>query len=481
MKAKLTAMLLAACAMLGAWAEASAHERVQLWEGGPYWATTNIGAENPEDYGLYFWWGDTTGFSLSGTTFDSSNCPTYNKSIETLQSEGWIVSKDGTNVLAPSHDAAHVKWGGSWRMPTYQELSDLYNKCDWSWKQMNGVNGWVVSGRGAYSSNSIFLPAAGSSLSYAGSGGSYWSSVPYPDYDYATELHFSSCCRYMDYSSRYGGRSVRPVHGFGTSTPTPAPSLCYQMLNEDEITEPYAAPNVVKLAGAVYSGCDVVGIVELKLGKVNVKKGSSKVSGSVTTLDGKKYAAKGVAVTGIDGTTPATVSFDVKGLGTLAVTIGGEQFAGSLGGTYHVQTADVGGAWAGGSAVAAVEPGDLSVFTGTVLSEFLPTNEVVEVSGGKWKFAKAASVKWAKPKGASEKELIVDTSKGKNLSGLKLTYTPKKGTFKGSFNVYALEGPGSATKLQKYKLNVSGVVVGGVGYGVATCKKPSLTWSVMVE
>ena len=130
----------------------------------------------------------------------------------------------------------------------------------------------------------------------------------------------------------------------------------------------------------------------------------------------------------------------------------------------------------------AVEPGDLSVFAGTALAEFLPTNEVAAVSGGKWNFAKAASVKWAKPKGASEKELVVDTSKGKtNLSGLKLSYTPKKGTFKGSFNVYVLEGSGAATKLKKYKLNVSGVVVGGVGYGVATSKKPAFSWPMTVE
>ena len=259
------------------------------------------------------------------------------------------------------------------------------------------------------------------------------------------------------------------------------PTTCYAMLDGADVVAPYEAPKAVTLSGVAYDGCDVVGIVELKLGKVNAKKQTSKVSGSVTTLDGKKHSAKAVTVAGIDGTAPATVALEVKSLGTMAVIIGGTQFAGTLGGTYHVQSADVGGAWAGGSAVAAVEPGDLSVFAGNVLSDFLPTNEVVEVSGGKWKFAKAASVKWAKPKGASEKELIVDTSKGKNLSGLKLTYTPKKGTFKGSFNVYALEGSGSATKLKKYKLNVSGVVVGGVGYGVATCKKPSLTWSVMVE
>ena len=57
----------------------------------------------------------------------------------------------------------------------------------------------------------------------------------------------------------------------------------------------------------------------------------------------------------------------------------------------------------------------------------------------------------------------------------------KKGTFKGSFKVYALEGAGKSTKLKKYSFNVTGVVVDGAGYGVATCKKPSVSWSVTVE
>ena len=82
----------------------------------------------------------------------------------------------------------------------------------------------------------------------------------------------------------------------------------------------------------------------------------------------------------------------------------------------------------------------------------------------------------------SGKGLVVDTSAGKtNLSGLKLTYTPKKGTFKGSFKVYALEGAGKATKLKKYTVNVSGVVVGSVGYGTATCKKTAASWPVTVK
>lgn len=208
-----------------------AHEKVQLWEGGPYWATTNIGAENPEDSGYYFWWGDTVGYrregnawvatdgSSSNFSFGSSNTPTYNKSIATLQSEGWIVSKDGTYVLAPEHDAAQVQWGGGWRMPTYQELDDLcYNKCDWTWTTQNGVNGYVVRGRGDYASNSIFLPCAGygygTSLYTSGSYGYYWSSVPLSDYKGSWSLYFGSGDHGTNYDYRYYGQSVRPVQGF---------------------------------------------------------------------------------------------------------------------------------------------------------------------------------------------------------------------------------------------------------------------------
>ena len=210
-----------------------AHEKVQLWEDGPYWATTNIGAENPEDYGYYFWWGDTVGYrregnawvatdgSSSNFSFGSGNTPTYNKTPATLQSEGWVVSENGTYVLAPEHDAAQVQWGGGWRMPTYQELYDLcYNKCDWTWTTQNGVNGYVVRGRGDYASASIFLPCAGdgygTSLNGSGSYGRYWSSVPLSDNSYYSwYLGFISGYRYVDYDYyRSDGFSVRPVQGF---------------------------------------------------------------------------------------------------------------------------------------------------------------------------------------------------------------------------------------------------------------------------
>ena len=260
----------------------------------------------------------------------------------------------------------------------------------------------------------------------------------------------------------------------------------------DDIRDAYAAPKAVTLQGVAYDdGGEVIGIVELKLGKVNVRKGTSRVSGSFTGLDGKKIALKAVNVTGIDGTSPVSVSMEVKNVGTMAVTIGGTQFAGSLG-DLHVQSGAVGGDWTGSGATVGVDADDVSMFAGTVLTDFLPDSERAETARGKWVFDKAALVKWAKPKkGAglskfydevSGKDLIVDETKGKtNRSGLKVAYTPKKGTFKGSFKVYALEGAGKKTKLKKYTVRVTGLVVNDVGYGVATCKKPSVSWSVTVR
>ena len=212
------------------------HAKVQLWEGGPYWATTNIGAGNPEEYGYYFWWGDTIGYkrendkwvasdgSSSNYSFATRNTPTYNKSIATLQSKGWITADE---ILVPAHDAAHVHWGGDWRMPTYQELCDLNSKCDWTETTQNGVQGYVVRGKDAYASASIFLPCAGygsgtslndagGALNFAGSNGQYWSSVPYPD-DYddgAWRLHFGSGDPNTNGDGRFYGKSVRPVQGF---------------------------------------------------------------------------------------------------------------------------------------------------------------------------------------------------------------------------------------------------------------------------
>ena len=202
------------------------HRKVQLWKDGPYWATTNIGADTPEDSGYYFWWGDTVGYKRendkwvaayresSEFLFESDNTPTFDKYFFTLQSEEWITPE---YALAPEHDAAHVQWGGKWRLPTMEELRELKDKCDWTWKTVKGVGGYVVRGRAAYASASIFLPASGygvgTSLLSVGSYGSYWSSVPRADRSYAWILYFRSDEHSIIDDFRNRGRAVRPVQG----------------------------------------------------------------------------------------------------------------------------------------------------------------------------------------------------------------------------------------------------------------------------
>ena len=216
--------------------KAKSHDKVQLWEGGPYWATTNIGAEKPEDFGYYFWWGDTVGYkrendkwvasdgATSGFTFsfEEGNAPTYGKRSTSLQNAGWVTADD---ILEPEYDAAHVKWGDSWRMPTKQEIDDLYKKCEWSWGSMNGVNGCIFRGKGNYASASIFLPCAGSgsesSLQRAGVAGVYWSAVPEFAKEgfvctsaYALAFRQDLCFKKAVCGGRFLGYSVRPVQDF---------------------------------------------------------------------------------------------------------------------------------------------------------------------------------------------------------------------------------------------------------------------------
>ena len=218
-------------------ARAGAHGKVQLWKDGPYWAETNIGAENPEDYGYYFWWGDIVGYKRDGDTwvasdessqnfsFDEKNTPTFGKSFDKLKSEGWV-TEDG--VLAPKHDAAQVHWGGDWRMPTDRELRDLKEKCDWTGTTKKGVAGYIVRGKGRYASASIFLPCAGfgdgTSLNLAGSLGPgslglYWSSVPESggnsnNYAWLLYFYYAGGLSTDNNGNRNSGQSVRPVQGF---------------------------------------------------------------------------------------------------------------------------------------------------------------------------------------------------------------------------------------------------------------------------
>ena len=193
---------------------------------GTKWATYNVGAGSPEDYGDYFAWGETEPKdyyywdSYKWMTDGMSSWDGVNKytSADWQTSGVWYDEYgefigDGKTTLDLEDDAANANWGSDWRMPTKAEQNELRTKCTWTWSMKNGIKGYTVTGPNG---NSIFLPAAGdrydSDLGGAGSDGYYWSSSLYTYYsNRAYDLYFSSGIVDLGGSYRYGGRSVRPV------------------------------------------------------------------------------------------------------------------------------------------------------------------------------------------------------------------------------------------------------------------------------
>lgn len=177
------------------------------------WATCNVGADSPEDYGDYFAWGETE--PKSDYDWDTYKwCRGDYDNLTKYCTKGIYGTVDNKTQLDLSDDAAHVNWGGSWRMPTYDELNELKEKCTWTWITQNGVKGYKVTSK--TNGRSIFLPAAGyrddSSLNNAGSYGDYWSSSLSTGGPLGARcVNFSSSSVDWYYVSRYNGRSVRSV------------------------------------------------------------------------------------------------------------------------------------------------------------------------------------------------------------------------------------------------------------------------------
>ncbi|MCQ2306383.1 MAG: hypothetical protein MJ000_02315 [Bacteroidales bacterium] len=143
---------------------------------GLLWATRNVGANRPEEYGNYYAWGETTTKSdYDWTTYRWCRGSYHNLTKYNTDSDYGIV--DNKTVLELADDAAHVNWGGDCRMPTEEEWGELRYRCTWTRTTQGGKSGYRVTGTNG---NSIFLPAAGyrlgSSLNLAGSLGGYWSS-----------------------------------------------------------------------------------------------------------------------------------------------------------------------------------------------------------------------------------------------------------------------------------------------------------------
>lgn len=171
------------------------------------WATCNVGADKPEDYGGYYAWGETT----TKSRYDWYNCFDYLDVID-----DWNIYKiGGKTKLEPNsgHDTARENWGGTWRMPTVEELEELYSRCGWKRSTKGNHDGYVVTGPNG---NSIFLPAAGYRYDARsvdlGESGSYWSStLSSSNSRDAQDLYFSRGYLVISSGYRWSGRSVRPV------------------------------------------------------------------------------------------------------------------------------------------------------------------------------------------------------------------------------------------------------------------------------
>ena len=173
------------------------HEYVDLGlPSGKKWATCNVGANKPEDYGDYYSWGEVR----TKIEYTKNNSVTYGKKYNDIKGN-------------PQYDVVRKNWGGTWRLPTKMEFKELINECTWKWTKQHNVNGYNVTGPNG---NSIFLPAAGcrlgTSLNGGGYDGYYWSSTPDDGNDYgAYGLGFYDGYEGVYDLNRGDGRTVRPV------------------------------------------------------------------------------------------------------------------------------------------------------------------------------------------------------------------------------------------------------------------------------
>lgn len=144
------------------------------------WATCNVGAQKPEELGFRLAWGETkpkTRADWSLYKFSKFKKSDTNKSCDVFMTKYCCDSIRGTNIdgkttLDPEDDAAHVVWGGNWRMPTSYEFQELIDSCSWIFTTQNGVNGYKVqSNIEGYTDNSIFIPVTNDFDS-----GFYWTS-----------------------------------------------------------------------------------------------------------------------------------------------------------------------------------------------------------------------------------------------------------------------------------------------------------------
>lgn len=184
---------------------------------GTKWATCNVGASQPEEFGNYFAWGEVEVKSWYGTAPYAWYTKTeysghYTKYVVNNVNGGYV---DGINELEEQDDVANLRWGKKWRIPSTNDLDKLLKLCTWKWTKLNKAKGYTVTGPNG---NSIFLPAAGMhieyDLKYDNTDGYYYTRSLCKDSYYvnnADYLYFDRFDTARKNITRFRGYTIRPV------------------------------------------------------------------------------------------------------------------------------------------------------------------------------------------------------------------------------------------------------------------------------
>ena len=207
------------------------------------WATCNLGAEAPYNYGYYYSWGETD----LRTYYSYNNYKWYDATNKLFTK--YTPEADGKTILGLDDDAANKLWGGDWRMPTFEEFSELFKMCSWEWTYIDEVPGYKITSMvEGYTDKYIFLPAAGYEGGNIGNG-YYWTSFNGESNEYAVCLWLSSQ-RYMLYDEmcRYQGLSIRPVLPYSVADADTV------VIDQNELSLIIGESHTLKLEGKTIDG-----------------------------------------------------------------------------------------------------------------------------------------------------------------------------------------------------------------------------------
>ncbi len=270
-----------------------------------YWASCNLGAEKPEEYGDYYAWGETKPKS----SYTKDNYSYYNASTTQY-------IDIGNDISGTQYDAATANLGSDWRIPTNEEMGELIKKCTWEWTQISEINGYKVTGPNG---NSIFLPANGYSLGAQNKENRYWTASNYKYlYGQANKMPYLSS--YKDYP--YTGFSIRPVTknpNASSGTPT---DHSQDHLVTDKVKASFLGGAYSSINGKIQSGSqlnvrfsngssETVTLTKIQLGDAATgSEGNNMLSSEVEVAAGE---AKGYTVTvGYGGITTPVIRFTYR-------------------------------------------------------------------------------------------------------------------------------------------------------------------------